>query len=68
VAIGRACVTASVAKWSPNQLRHTTGTRVRSEFGLESAQVILGHSNARVTEVYAERDAAKALEVSKAIG
>lgn len=68
VAIGRACVKAGVEHWSPNQLRHTAGTRVRSEFGLESAQVILGHSNARVTEVYAERDSAKALAVAKAIG
>lgn len=68
VAIGRACVTAGVEKWSPNQLRHTAGTRVRSEFGLESAQVILGHSSARITEVYAERDLAKGLAVAKAIG
>ena len=54
--------------WSPNQLRHTTGTRIRSLFGLESAQVVLGHSDAKVTEIYAERDFKKASEVMREIG
>ena len=26
--------------WAPNQLRHTAGTEIRREFGLEAAQVI----------------------------
>jgi len=43
-------------RWSPNQLRHTAGTRVRHKYGLEGAQVLLGHSRADVTQVYAERD------------
>ena len=37
-------------------------------FGLEAAQVVLGHSHANTTEIYAERDAAKGVEVAKAIG
>lgn len=68
VAITRACVKAGVEHWSPNQLRHTAGTEVRREFGLEAAQVILGHSQANVTQVYAERDLAKGIQVAKAIG
>ena len=32
--------------WHPNQLRHTHGTRVRKEYGLEAAQVVLGHARA----------------------
>lgn len=43
-------------RWSPNQLRHTAGTEIRSRFGLEAAQVVLGHAKADVTQVYAERD------------
>ena len=55
-------------RWSPNQLRHTAGTDVRRQFGLEAAQVFLGHSQANVTQVYAERDLQKGLEVAAKIG
>ena len=54
--------------WSPNQLRHSAASQIRSEYGLEEAQVILGHSSADVTQVYAERDLAKGIEVAKKIG
>ena len=54
--------------WSPNQLRHAAGTEVRRLFGLEAAQVILGHAKADVTQVYAERDMAMAAEVMRKIG
>lgn len=55
-------------RWSPNQLRHTAATQIRKRFGLEAAQVILGHAAADVTQVYAERDADKAREVARQIG
>lgn len=58
----------SSQRWSPNQLRHTAGTEIRRRFGLEAAQVILGHAAADVTQVYAERDADKAREVARQIG
>jgi len=67
-AIHRGCDKAGVERWSPNRLRHTAATEVRREFGLEAAQVILGHSQANVTQVYAERDLAKGVEVAKRIG
>jgi integrase len=54
--------------WSPNQLRHNAGTEVRRQHGLEAAQVILGHSKADVTQVYAEANREKAIEVAKLIG
>jgi integrase len=57
-----------VPVWLPNQLRHTAGTEVRREFGVEAAQVILGHSHLNVTEVYAERDLKKAAEIMRQIG
>ncbi len=50
------CKAAALPHWHPNQLRHTHATEVRRSFGLEAAQVALGHSQARVTEIYAERD------------
>lgn len=55
-------------RWSPNQLRHAAATEIRRQFGLEAAQIILGHSQADVTQVYAERDLAKGLEVARQIG
>lgn len=67
-AIARACLTAGVAHWSPNQLRHTVATRVRAEIGLEAAQVVLGHSRADVTQIYAERNAELAREAMARLG
>ncbi len=55
-------------KWSPNRLRHAVGTEVRSNFGLEASQVVLGHAKADVTQVYAERDLKLAMEVARKIG
>jgi integrase len=57
-----------VPYWHPNQLRHSAATMIRRDYGLEAAQVILGHSKADVTQIYAERDSAKAIEVVKRIG
>jgi integrase len=54
--------------WAPNRLRHTAGTEIRKKYGLEAAQVCLGHSKADVTQVYAERDYALAARVAKEVG
>ncbi|SIN68950.1 Phage integrase family protein [Singulisphaera sp. GP187] len=55
-------------RWHPNQLRHNAATKLRRQFGLDVAQVILGHSSSAVTEVYAEVDEAKAIGVMEQIG
>ncbi len=55
-------------RWSPNQLRHTAGTKVRKLFGLEGAQMHLGHSKANTTEIYAERNLDLAREIARQIG
>ncbi len=49
-------------------MRHSAGTEIRKKFGLEAAQVSLGHATADVTQVYAERDAELAREVARKIG
>jgi site-specific recombinase XerC len=67
-AIQRACKKAVVEKWSPNRLRHSFATSIRSEFGLEAAQNMLSHSKADVTQIYAERDLQNACEIAKAVG
>src|SRR5262249_1052578 len=43
-----------VPSWSPGRLRHSYATMVRKQFGLEAAQVALGHARADVTQIYAE--------------
>jgi len=55
-------------RWHPNQLRHTFATRVRKEHGLEAAQVLLGHSRADVTQIYADRNQALATEIAAKLG
>lgn len=67
-AIHLGCRKAKVTRWSPNMVRHTVGTEVRSRFGLEAAQVLLGHTRADVTQTYAERDMRQAAEIARKIG
>lgn len=59
---------AKVEDWSPNQLRHAAATEIRKKFGLEAAQVVLGHASADITQVYAERNQRLAADVIKQIG
>jgi integrase len=67
-AIARACKLAKVPRWSPNQLRHLAATRFRAADGLDAAQVILGHTHARTTEIYAEVNRSKIEKVMLEIG
>jgi len=53
----------------PYQLRHSAATLLRREFGLEAAQLVLGHASAQITDaVYAERDVTKVIEIIRKIG
>jgi integrase len=67
-AVATACAKAGVPAWSPGQLRHSYATHVRKRFGLDGAQVALGHAHARITEVYAEKDLALAERIAREIG
>jgi integrase len=67
-AIRRACLKAGVHEWSPNRLRHNAATNLRKEHGIELARIILGHSTAFTTEIYAEADRAQAMEVVARVG
>jgi len=67
-AITRACELAKVPPWHPNQLRHNCATRLRKEFGLEAARVVLGYQSPAITEVYAELDRTKAATVMEKVG
>ena len=57
-----------VAHWFPYMLRHARATEVRETYGVEVAQVLLGHARIDTTEIYAGVTEAKAREVGKLIG
>lgn len=67
-AVKRAAGRAKVESWTPHRIRHTAGTEVRREFGIEAAQTFLGHRDADITKVYAERDFELAKEVALKMG
>ena len=66
--IQRHCRQHKIPIWCSNQLRHLHGTRVRQQFGLEAAQVVLGHSRADTTQIYAERDLGLAAKIQELLG
>ncbi|MGE5611224.1 MAG: tyrosine-type recombinase/integrase [Bacillota bacterium] len=55
-------------RWHPHQLRHTAATRLRKQYGLEAARVVLGHHSAAVAEIYAEIDQTKARQIMAEVG
>ena len=57
-----------IPRWHPHQLRHNYATRVRKEYGIETARILLGHRSIAVTEVYAEVDRTKARNIVAKIG
>src|SRR5262249_15888662 len=61
--IKKACRKGGIPVWKPNQLRHTRGTELRREEGIEAARVYLGHRCPRITEIYAEVDFGKAMAI-----
>ncbi len=63
-----ACKRGQLEVWSPNQLRHNAATKIRKRFGIEAASVILGHSGLEVTQIYAEKDEEKAIEIAMLVG
>lgn len=67
-AIVRACECNGIPRWHPHQLRHNVATFLRKKYGIEAARVILGHSSAAVTEVYAELDRARAAQIMGEVG
>jgi integrase len=58
----------AIPHWHPNQLRHSRATKVRKKYGIEAAQVSLGHARADVTEVYAEKNLELAIQIARECG
>jgi integrase len=67
-AIRRACARAGVPSWSPGRLRHNAATEARKRYGLEAASALLGHRLVETTQLYAEKNLARALEIAAEVG
>ena len=67
-AIHRACEKMGIPSWSPNRLRHNYATFISNEYGLETARIMLGHSKVSTTQIYAEDNFKKAIEIAREIG
>ncbi len=67
-AIERGCQLAGVPVWTPHRLRHNAATFIRREYGIEAAQIMLGHAKADVTQIYAEINLDKGFKIAEEIG
>jgi integrase len=67
-AIHRACKRAKVDVWGPNRLRHLAATQIRARYGIEATRTVLGHADAAITLVYAERDLDTARRIMGEVG
>jgi integrase len=50
-----------IPHWHSHQLRHNRGTEIRRKYGIEAAQVALGHARTDVTELYPRPDCPRPL-------
>jgi integrase len=66
--VARASKRAGVSSWSPHQIRHAYATRVRRVAGIESARILLGHSSAVTSELYAVADEQSVLPIVLQLG
>ena len=73
-AVHRACDRAGTDRWTPMNLRHTAASRARrianrhGIVGLDVAQSLLGHTDIRTTQIYAEQDASLSRAYAAMIG
>jgi integrase len=66
--VKKAARKAKVKRWHPHQIRHLRLTKERSEGGLDSAQLLAGHTSGRMTERYAAPDVEKLLDAARKRG
>ena len=66
-AVVDACERAGIEKWTPYRLRHNFATQVASEYGKEAAQLLLGHTSSKTTEIYIHENIEKLKELTRKI-
>ena len=58
----------AIPSWHPYQLRHSFATRLRKQFGVEAAQLGLGHARTDIVEIYAEKNHAMLVDIMAQCG
>ena len=58
----------AINRWNPGQLRHARATHLRRTHGIEAARLALGHADAGVTHIYAERDIEAMVRIARETG
>jgi integrase len=66
--IRRVCNREGIPRWTANQLRHAFATEIRRAYGVEGAQLLLGHSRLETTQVYAEKNDHLAAKILREVG
>ena len=59
---------AQICKWSPYQLRHSFATNMRCDYGVEAAQLGLGHARTNIVEVYAVKNLSLIVDIARKSG
>ena len=67
-AVRSAAEKAGIREFFPNQLRHMAATNFRRLYGVEDAKILMGHGSISTTEIYAEQDAMRSIEIMREIG
>ena len=57
-----------ICKWSPYQLRHSFATNMRRDYGVEAAQLGLGHARTNIVDVYAEKNLSLIVDIARKSG
>lgn len=55
-------------RFNPHRLRHNAATFLRRQFGVELAQIVLGHSTLAATLIYAEQNEKAAIAAMARVG
>lgn len=66
--ITAACDELKIDRFSAHWLRHNAATWLREEYGLDVAQIMLGHASASMTELYAHLNLKQAIQVARNAG
>lgn len=66
--IKASCERLGLPRFTGHWLRHNAATEIRKESGLDGAQVMLGHSKAETTEIYAHVERTKVIEIARKRG
>ena len=66
--IKASCLRLGLPVFTGHWLRHNAATDIRKESGLDGAQAVLGHSDAKTTEIYAHLDTSRIVEIARKRG